>query len=135
MVPAVLLAAGASQLIVDVWAFVAPGSFYDTLATFPPQNDHFLKDIGSWNVGLGLAAVIASRTPSWQRGMLAVLTLQSALHAVSHAIDAGAAQPESKGVATLVALVAGTLVLGAVLARESSGGTRAPRRVRGVAAP
>ena len=135
MTRAVLLVAGAQQLIVGAWAFVAPGSFYDTLATFPPQNDHFLKDIGSWNLALGLAAVIAARTPSWQRGMLAVLTLQFALHAVSHAIDVGAAEPESKGVSTLVALVAGTVVLGAVLARETARGDQGPRRVRGVTAP
>jgi predicted anti-sigma-YlaC factor YlaD len=135
MVPPVLLVVGVSQLIVGVWAFVAPGSFYDTIATFPPQNDHFLKDIGSWNVGLGLAAVIASRTPSWQRGMLAVLTVQFALHAVSHAIDVGVAEPESQGVSTLVLQIAGTLVLGGLLARESMRPDPTPGRARGVTAP
>ena len=123
MVRLVLLVVGISQLAVGVWAFVAPGSFYDVVATFPPQNDHFLKDVGSWNVALGLAAVIAARTPSWQRGMLGVLAIQYSLHAVSHAIDVGQATPESKGVSTLVLQVIGAVVLAALFARESRSGT------------
>ena len=50
MVRAVLIVSGITQLVVGVWSFVSPGSFYDVVATYPPENDHFLKDIGSWNV-------------------------------------------------------------------------------------
>lgn len=100
--------------------FVDPGSFYDAVATYPPRNDHFLKDVGSWNVALGLAAVIASRTPSWQRGMLGVLAVQYGLHAISHAIDVDLAESEAGGVATLVGLTAATVLLAFLFARERS---------------
>ena len=30
-----------------IWAFVAPRSFFDTLATFEPFNAHFVRDVGA----------------------------------------------------------------------------------------
>ena len=117
MVPAVLLVAGLSHLLLGTWAFLSPGTFYDAIATYPPQNDHFLKDVGSWQVALGAAAIIAARTPGWQRGMLAVLAVQYGLHAISHAIDLDQADPEAVGTATLVALSAAAVVLAALFVR------------------
>jgi predicted anti-sigma-YlaC factor YlaD len=121
MVRAVLLIAGVSQLLIGAWAFAAPGSFYDLAATYPPENDHFLKDIGSWNVALGLAAVIAARTPSWRAGMLAVLAIQYGLHAASHAIDLDQAESRSAGIVTLVIQIVAAGLLAALFARERSG--------------
>ena len=125
MVPAVLIISGITQLIVGVWSFVAPGSFYDAVATYPPQNDHFLKDIGSWNVALGLAALIAARTPAWRRGMLGVLAVLYTLHAISHGIDVDQADPESTGVAALVTQIVAAVVFAALWLRER--GAEAPR--------
>ncbi len=118
MVPAVLLLSGVTQLVVGVWTFVAPGSFYDVVATYPPENTHFLKDIGAWNAALGLAAVHAARTPAWRVGMLGVLAVLYGLHAVSHAIDVGQADPESMGVFTLVTQIAAALLFAALFLRE-----------------
>jgi predicted anti-sigma-YlaC factor YlaD len=124
MVRAVLLVSAVTQLAVGVWTFVSPGSFYDVLATYPPENDHFLKDVGAWNIALGLAALIAARTPSWQRGMLGVLAVLYTLHAVSHAIDLDQADPESVGVVTLVALIAASAVFVVLWARHPKEGAR-----------
>ena len=118
MVPAVLLVVGISQLVIGVWAFVAPGSFYDVIATYPPQNDHFLKDIGSWNVALGAAAVYAARKPSWHVGMLGVLTLQYVLHGISHAIDIDVADSDAMGVFATVLQFATAALLAALFLRE-----------------
>ena len=117
MVPAVLAVSGITQLIVGVWTFVSPGSFYDVVATYPPENDHFLKDVGSWNLALGLAALIAARTPSWQRGMLGVLAVLYAFHALSHGIDVDQADPESSGVVTLVTQVAAAALFAVLFLR------------------
>ena len=118
VVPLLLLFAGAQQLLVGVWAFLSPGSFYDAIAKYPPENDHFLKDIGSWNVALGLAALIAWRTPSWRRGMLGVLDVQYGLHAISHGIDLDQADSDAAGVSTLVLLVLAAVLFAALFARE-----------------
>lgn len=119
MVPAVLLISGITQLAVGAWAFVAPDSFYDVVATYPPYNDHFLKDIGSWNVALGLAAIHAARTPSWQKGMCGVLAVLYALHALSHAIDLDQGEPHSASVATLVSQIVAALIFAALYAKEA----------------
>jgi len=118
MVPAVLLISGLTQLIVGVWAFVAPDSFYDVVATYPPSNDHFLKDIGSWNVALGLATLHAARTPSWQKGMCGVLAVLYTLHAVSHGIDLDQGEPRSASVATLVSQIVAAVIFAALYVRE-----------------
>ena len=121
MVRAVLIVSGVTQLVVGVWTFVSPGSFYDVVATYPPQNDHFLKDIGSWNVALGLAALIAARTPAWQRGMLGVLAVLYTLHAISHAIDVDLGEPQSASVATLVSQIVAALIFAALYVRQERG--------------
>jgi hypothetical protein len=42
-----------------VWAMVAPESFFDTAATFEPYNQHFLQDIGAFQIGLGAVLLLA----------------------------------------------------------------------------
>jgi predicted anti-sigma-YlaC factor YlaD len=119
VVTVALLLVGATQLLTGVWLMVDPGSFYDAIATYPPRNDHFLRDIGSWNVALGLAALIAWRRPSWRVPMLGVLTVNYGLHAVSHLINVDDAEPESLGVVNLVLLAGATVLLAALFAREA----------------
>lgn len=109
-----LIAAGALQLVTGVVAFLAPGAFYTAAAAYPPENHHFLRDIGTWNIGLGLVALLAQSRPSWHRPILAVVALQFALHTVSHVIDVGATDPESQSWLALVTFGLGTVVLAAL---------------------
>jgi hypothetical protein len=72
-----------------VWAFLAPRSFYDNIATFEPYNRHFLHDIGAFTIGLGAAMLLALVT-RWDalRVALAGLAVASVVHVLSHGIDA-----------------------------------------------
>lgn len=115
---AVLYAVAAIQILPGVLAFVAPGAFYDLLGPYPPQNDHFIKDLGSWQIALGAAALIGARRPDWRVPILGVLTLQFALHTVSHAIDVGATDPSWNGPVSLALEALVTLVLAALLVKE-----------------
>ncbi len=115
----VLGVVGLTQLVPGVLAFVAPGAFYDTLAPFPPQNDHILRDVGSWQIALGLAALLAIRRPSFRVPMLGVLTLQFALHAISHLIDMDDPDPSWLGPVEFATLVAGTLLIGGLFLKEA----------------
>lgn len=70
-----------------VWAFVAPRSFFDTLATFEPYNEHFMRDLGSVQFGVGVAGVIgALRTSAVVTGLAGLVAFQVP-HVVSHVID------------------------------------------------
>ncbi len=117
----VLIAVGALQLVVGVLAFLVPGAFYDAIAAYAPRNDHFIRDLGTWNVGLGLVALYAQARPAWHRPVLAILAVQFALHTVSHVIDAGDTDPASQSWVALVVFAASTVVLAALAAREGAG--------------
>jgi hypothetical protein len=69
------------------WAFLAPQSFYDNVATFPPYNEHLLHDAGSFLTGLGVAFFLTM----WWRSALTIVfganAVAAILHAISHIID------------------------------------------------
>jgi hypothetical protein len=52
-------ALGVISIGAGLWAMVAPHSFYDQAATFPPYNRHFIHDIGAFQVGLGSCLIAA----------------------------------------------------------------------------
>jgi hypothetical protein len=100
-------------VVFGVWPFLAPRSFYDAVATFPPYNAHFLRDAGAFTLGVAGALVAAWR---WRDGLLVALTGASAasvLHVISHIVDADkGGKPTDIPLLSLLALVliAGTIV-------------------------
>jgi hypothetical protein len=42
-----------------LWSFFDPSSFFDEIANFKPYNEHFLHDIGAFQIGLGASIVFA----------------------------------------------------------------------------
>jgi hypothetical protein len=42
-----------------LWAMAAPESFFESVADFEPYNEHFLMDIGAFQIGLGVALLLA----------------------------------------------------------------------------
>ena len=69
------------------WAFFAPRSFFDQLATFPPYNEHLIHDIGAFSIGLGAVLVFALvGLPAMSTALFGV-GVGSAVHVVSHIID------------------------------------------------
>lgn len=80
-------AVGAVVALQGLWAFLAPRSFYDTLATFPPYNSHFLRDIGAIQLGVGVAGVVgALRVRAVVAGLAGLVAFQVP-HVYSHVVD------------------------------------------------
>src|SRR5215213_7299077 len=96
-VTAVLLVVGVTQLATGVLAFFAPGAFYDLVASYPPENHHFLKDVGSWNLSLGAIALYGARRTDWRLPLLGLIGIQYAFHFISHVIDVNDADPAWQG--------------------------------------
>ncbi len=48
-------------LLTGAFAMAAPRAFFDAVAVFDPYNQHFVQDIGAFNLGLGAVLVLASR--------------------------------------------------------------------------
>lgn len=70
-----------------MWAFAGPRSFYDLIATYPPYNAHFIRDIGAFLLGLGAVLISAL---VWRDAAFVVLlgsTVAAGFHWASHLID------------------------------------------------
>ena len=81
------LVGGVMLVVLGAWAFFAPQSFYDALAVFPPYNEHFIHDIGAFQVGLGAVLLLATNFRDALFVALAGVGLGLAVHAISHIID------------------------------------------------
>jgi peptidoglycan/LPS O-acetylase OafA/YrhL len=74
-------------LVLGIWAFVDPPSFYERVASFPPLNVHFLRDAGAFQIGLGAALLLALAWTDALLVALAAVGVGSALHFAGHVID------------------------------------------------
>ncbi len=118
VVTVVLLIVGVTQVAAGLLAFLAPGAFYDLIAGYPPENDHFLKDVGSWSVALGAIALYGARRADWRVPLLALIGLQYALHTGAHIVDAGDAEESRYDVVAIVTQGFGALLLLGLFLRE-----------------
>jgi hypothetical protein len=87
MVTVVTVVAALSFLVLGAWAFLAPRSFYDNIATFEPYNLHLLHDLGAFQLAIG-ASLLAALL--WRDGLsvaLAGATVGAVVHDVSHFMD------------------------------------------------
>ena len=110
-------AVGVFLAVFGLWAMLAPKSFFDAFAEFDPYNQHFLQDIGAFQIGLGAVLLLAALRPAV--GALAValvgVGIGSAAHVISHAVgtDLGgrpAVDIPFFGASTALLLLAGVLL-------------------------
>lgn len=78
---------GLITLVLGIWAFVAPMSFFEVLAPFEPYNRHFLHDAGVLQIGVGVSMLLAAARRSPVEVALGGFVAFEALHVVSHVID------------------------------------------------
>lgn len=83
----IALAVGVVYLLLGLWAFLDPASFYGQVATFQPYNQHFLHDAGAFQVGLGLALLLPAVLGRGLRPALLAVLAASLLHFMAHVED------------------------------------------------
>jgi hypothetical protein len=76
----------ASMLAFGVWAYLAPRSFADFI-DYNPYNQHLIHDAGAFQVGLGVAVLLAVFSADTVVVALSGFTAASALHTLSHYTD------------------------------------------------
>jgi hypothetical protein len=116
MPQAVAVLGGIGFVGFGAWAMLSPRTFFETMARFDPYNQHFVQDIGAFQVGLGavLLVAVAVRNADLLAAALLGTGLGAALHALSHVIgmDLGGTPamdiPIFGGVAALL-LIAGVV--------------------------
>lgn len=85
------LAAGvgaAAFLPTGLWAMVHPRSFFEQVAEFHPYNQHFLQDIGAFQLGLGAVLLLVALRPRVDALTAALLGTGAGgtAHALSHVL-------------------------------------------------
>lgn len=86
----VALAAAAIFLGFGLWAMLAPRAFFDAIAVFEPYNQHFIQDIGAFQIGLGAVLGLAWATGGADAIAVGLVGggVGSIAHGVSHIIGA-----------------------------------------------
>lgn len=108
-----------------LWSFYAPESFFDDFPTSTAQwvsslgvyNEHLMRDFGSAQVGLGVAAlaVAVSRSEAGMRAVLLGYVGFGSLHLAYHfgtfgVFSAGSAAAQATALATFVAVPTALLI-------------------------
>ena len=126
----VLLIAGLTQVAQGIWMIVSPGSFYDAIAGFGAQNDHYIRDVATFQLAAGAVLLAAVRHLSWRVPALSLATLWYAAHAVNHLVDIGESDPDWVGPFDFGALLVGAALFGLLAYGVATGriGEREPDR-------
>jgi hypothetical protein len=96
---------GLTQLAIGLWLVIDPDSFVDAIAPFGPADNHFLRDLGTFQMGIGVALVAAVGRPAWRVGVLFAAFAMSALHTINHLFDIGNTDPGWLGPVNFVAVL------------------------------
>ena len=115
----VLLAAfGALQLLTGALLWLTPGFFHEEIGPYGPRNDHYMADLATWYLAVGVGALVAIRRPSWRPVVLALAFVQYLLHAVNHLLDIGETDPGWLGPVNFVLIALVAALLGAMVLAE-----------------
>jgi PPOX class probable F420-dependent enzyme len=76
---------GLSMLVAGVWALVWPRDFADAVQF--PESEHFLHDLGAFQIGVGLGLLLALVWRDALACALAAFAVLNTIHAANHAAD------------------------------------------------
>jgi hypothetical protein len=84
----VAIVSGIGFFALGLWAMADPRSFFEALARFEPYNQHFLQDVGAFQVGLGVVLLLAGLSSRADGLTVALIGVGAAatLHTVSHIV-------------------------------------------------
>lgn len=84
-VTVVIAMAGIFTLLAGVWALLDPTSFADAVDF--PAHEHFVHDLGAFQIGIGLTLLLALIWRDPPAVVLAGFVVANTIHAVNHAVD------------------------------------------------
>ncbi len=116
------------HLALAAFMTIAPHAFYRSVGPFESINRHYIRDVATFSAALGVGFAVALRRPSWRVPVIAVTTVQFALHTLNHLVDASKAHPQWTGWFDFASLLVTTVLLGWMwrTAARSPAGSRDP---------
>jgi hypothetical protein len=110
-----LVVFGLTQLALGLFMAIAPGAFFDAIGPFGARNSHYVRDLSTFYIALGISGLVAVRRPGWRVPVLALGAVEFALHALNHLIDIGESHPGWNGPVTFATVAASAALLGWML--------------------
>ncbi|HEX5224331.1 MAG TPA: hypothetical protein VFW29_04285 [Solirubrobacteraceae bacterium] len=101
----------AYNIALALFLAIAPHAFYRSLGPFGAYNRHYEGDTATFVAAFALGFLVAVRRPGWRVPILALSTVQFALHSVNHLVDIAHAHPAWTGYFDFFVLLASTLLL------------------------
>ncbi len=101
----------AYQLLLAAFMALAPHTFFTDIGPFGSRNDHYVRDIATYNAALGFALAVSLRQSTWRIPVLALTTVQFTLHSINHLVDIDRAHPTWNGYFDFFSLTALSLLL------------------------
>ena len=80
-------ALGGFHLLLGGWQFLAPASFFEHVGRYGAENTHYVGDVASFTLAIGIALLVAVGRPSWRAPILYLAAIWYAIHAVNHLFD------------------------------------------------
>src|SRR4029077_3736183 len=99
------------QLGLALLMAVSPHEFYTAVGPFGAFNGHYIRDLATFYAATGVGLLFAIGHASWRVPMLALMTVQYALHSLNHLIDIGKAHPAWNGYFDFFSLTTATVLL------------------------
>ena len=130
-VRAAMIAFAAYHLVLALFMAIAPHAFFTDVGPFGARNDHYVRDVATYNAALGVGFLIAVQRPGWRVPMLAITLVQFALHSVNHLVDIGNAHPAWNGYFDFFSLAIATALLVWLLRLALAEARSSPRPARG----
>ncbi len=84
----VVLISGIFYIFVGLALLFTPTWFFAHIGNFPPFNRHYMGDLGSFVLPLGVGLVFASANPVRHLGIIGAVLAANLLHSINHIYDA-----------------------------------------------
>lgn len=84
----IILLSGVFYMLAGLALLFAPAWFFDKIGPFPPFNRHYMGDLGSFLLPMGVGLLLAARDPARQRLLIGLMIAGSLLHTANHSYDA-----------------------------------------------
>jgi hypothetical protein len=121
---ALLTGIGASQIALALWQVVSPGTFFQAIADFGDQNQHYIRDNAAFPFAVGVGLLLAVSRPAWRVPVLVVTAVWYLAHAVNHLVDIGEADPSWIGPFDFGALLLSGLLFAGLAVRANAARAR-----------
>jgi hypothetical protein len=116
----ILTGIGVSQIALGLWQIVSPGSFFQAIADFGDQNQHYIRDTATFPLAIGAGLLVAASRPAWRAPVLFVTTAWYLFHAVNHLVDIGEADPGWIGPFDFAALLLSAVLFAGLAVRANA---------------